>query len=85
MKLVRANAASKQEYNLSEYLIHAVSLDAKLASEALGGVHLGAVFGQLALVVVAHSRLKNSRCRWVWWFVSSLPTRKGWVRDRRAV
>lgn len=40
-----------------KYLVNAVSLHSKLPSKALGGIRLGAVLGQLALIVVTHSRL----------------------------
>lgn len=45
-----------------KYLINAIGLDSKLPSKALGGVDLRTVFGQLALVVVTHCRLKNTKC-----------------------
>lgn len=51
-----------------KYLINTISLNSKLPSEALGGVDLRTVFGQLALVVVAHCRLNN---------IQSVPVRGG--------
>lgn len=47
-----------------KYLVNAVSLHSKLPSKALGGIRLGAVLGQLALIVVTHSRLSaNTRTK----------------------
>lgn len=42
-----------------KYLVNAVSLHSILPSKALGGVCLRAVLGQLALVVMTHSRLST--------------------------
>lgn len=39
------------------HLVHTVGHHSKLSSEALRGVSLGTVFGQLALVFVADGRL----------------------------
>lgn len=44
-----------------KYLINTIGLNSKLPPEALGGVELGTVFGQLALVVVTHCRLNNTQ------------------------
>lgn len=43
-----------------KYLVNSVSLHSKLPPKALGGVCLGAVLGQLALVVMTHSRLSRN-------------------------
>lgn len=44
---------------LQSDLIDAVGLHAELPSEAFGGIRLGAVLGQLALVVVTHGGLRR--------------------------
>lgn len=44
-----------------KYLVNTVSLHSKLPSKALGGIRLGAVLGQLALIVVTHSRLSAQK------------------------
>lgn len=43
----------------SKYLVNAVSLHSKLPSKAFGGIRLGAVLRQLALVVMTHSGLSR--------------------------
>lgn len=63
---VMQHQISKELYKSADvaflkYLINTISLNSKLPPEALGGVELGTVFGQLALVVVTHCRLNNTQ------------------------
>lgn len=54
-------AEKKKKKKENRNLVDAVGLNSKLPSESLGGVRLGAVLGQLALVVVTHSRLRKTQ------------------------
>lgn len=60
-----------------KYLVNAVRLHSKLPSKALGGIDLGTVFRQLALVVMTHRRLSGNTRR-----AMREHLRRGGVRER---